>query len=116
MKFDLEKEGLESIFKPYQIRVWKHLVKYHSAISRETYENEIEWAKKQSEKPMSRASIIFFMNDMVEAGLLTYSLRTGKGGHHRVYHTKFNSLDELKSEMTKRVVAHVNKELGSIVR
>lgn len=34
---------------------------------------------------MSRASVIFFLDDMVEEGVLEYETETGKGGHHRVY-------------------------------
>jgi len=42
-------------------------------------------------RTVSRASIINFMNDMVDAGVFTYSERTGKGGYHRVY---FPAYDE----------------------
>ena len=37
------------------------------------------------ELKMSRASVIFFLDDMVEEGVLEYETETGKGGHHRVY-------------------------------
>jgi len=30
----------------------------------------------------SRASLIFFLNDMVEEGVLEYEEKTGKGGYH----------------------------------
>ncbi len=45
---------------------------------------------KESGKSISRASIIFFLNDMVDEGVLKYVERTGKGGHHRVYSPVFD--------------------------
>ncbi|MBA7493933.1 hypothetical protein ES702_04499 [subsurface metagenome] len=34
----------------------------------------------------SRASVIFFLNDMIDEGVLGWHDRTGKGGHHRLYY------------------------------
>ena len=39
----------------------------------------------ESGESKSRASIIFFLQDMVEQGILKYRHRSGKGGYHRVY-------------------------------
>ncbi len=36
-------------------------------------------------KSISRASIIFFLNRMVDQSVLGFKDATGKGGHHRVY-------------------------------
>ena len=36
-------------------------------------------------KSISRASIIFFLNRLVDDGLASYTTRTGKGGHAKVY-------------------------------
>ena len=38
------------------------------------------------DKSISRASVIFFLNRMVDQGVLDYRTATGKGGHHRVYY------------------------------
>ncbi len=68
------------------------------AISREV------WAKVNERlvgKTISRASIINFLNAMVDEGILNYDERTGKGGYHRVYRPK---LDE---PSFKRHVAQV---------
>jgi len=63
---------------------------------------------------MSRASIIFFLDDMVEAGLIGYTDKTGKGGHHRVYQPKIGIENEkaFKAEMAQRILAKVASELG----
>ena len=39
---------------------------------------------------ISRASIIFFLNRMVDEGIVGWIDRTGKGGHHKVYYSKVN--------------------------
>lgn len=36
----------------------------------------------------SRASVIFFLNDLVECGYAKWKDATGKGGHHRLYYTE----------------------------
>ena len=63
---------------------------------------------------MSRASVIFFLDDMVEEGFLGYTDKTGKGGHHRVYHPKIGIENEkaFKKEMAQRILAKVASELG----
>ena len=43
-------------------------------------------------KTISRASIIFFLNRMVDQGVLSWRDATGKGGHRKIYHPK---LDEI---------------------
>ena len=39
-----------------------------------------------AEKTISRASVIFFLNRMVDQGVLGFRDATGKGGHHRIYY------------------------------
>lgn len=41
-------------------------------------------------KSISRASVIFSLNDMVDEGILGFRDATGKGGHHRVYVAKLD--------------------------
>ena len=41
-------------------------------------------------KTISRASVIFFLNRMVDEGVLGFRDATGKGGHHRIYITKLD--------------------------
>ena len=44
---------------------------------------------------ISRASVINFLNYMVDEGLLDFETTTGKGGHRRIYHQKYD-LSEFK--------------------
>ncbi len=41
-------------------------------------------------KSISRASIIGYLNRMVDEGVLGWRDATGKGGHHRIYITKLD--------------------------
>ena len=98
--FNPENVGLSKIFRDYQEEAVKFIweVGDQGAISREV------WAKVNERlvgKTISRASIINFLNAMVDEGVLDYSERTGKGGYHRVYRPK---LDE---SSFKRYVAQV---------
>ena len=43
-------------------------------------------------KTISRASIILFLNRMVDQGVLSWRDATGKGGHKKIYHPR---LDEM---------------------
>ena len=54
-------------------------------------------------KSISRASIIFFLQDMVDAGFLEYTMGTGKGGHHRIYVPIYTET-EFKEQISKRIM------------
>ncbi len=87
--FDPANSGLSKVFKDYQEIALKFVWKKNEAgvISREVwnYVNE-----NLEGKTISRASIINFLNAMVDEGVLDYTERTGKGGYHRVYYPKLN--------------------------
>ena len=44
----------------------------------------------KGKKTISRASIINFLNSMVDEGVLHYTEITGKGGHRRIYSAKYD--------------------------
>ena len=48
------------------------------------------------DEKISRASIIFFLNDMVDEGILGFRDATGKGGHHRVYYPLMDEREFIK--------------------
>ncbi len=90
--FKTSKQGLETVMKDYQEMVMRFLWERgeEGSISKEAW---LHVNKLLSEKgrTISRASIIYFMNNMVDIGVLNYTERTGKGGYHRVY---FPAYDE----------------------
>ncbi|MCW3990297.1 MAG: hypothetical protein NWE88_09505 [Candidatus Bathyarchaeota archaeon] len=98
--FNPENVGLSKVFRDYQEEAVKFIweIGDRGAISKEV------WAKVNErlvDKTISRASIINFLNAMVDEGVLDYDERTGKGGYHRVYRSK---LDEFSF---KRYLAQV---------
>jgi predicted transcriptional regulator len=78
---DLKKEGLEMFFRDYQIAILQTLWKNPSMNSRSVW---------QQIEGISRASVINFLNAMVDEGLLTCVERSAKGGYHGVYSSKFD--------------------------
>ncbi|MBA7490195.1 hypothetical protein ES702_00730 [subsurface metagenome] len=54
----------------------------------------------------SRASVIFFLNDLVDHEYATYETTTGKGGHHRLYYTELTP-----EQFEKKVYVDINNKL-----
>ena len=118
LKFNPENEGLVKVFKDYQeeaVRfVWE--VGDPGVISRKVWEKVNE---RLVGKTISRASIINFLNAMVDEGVLDYHEETGKGGYHRVYRPK---LDEssfkryLAQVMISSLMKDYPKETKEVIR
>ncbi len=89
---DTTKIGLDAfVQQPWQAQVMKELFTRENFISREIHEfceeNDIKSIKgNHTGKPISRASVINFLNKLVNHGILGFTEETGKGGYHRVYH------------------------------
>jgi len=76
------------------------------AISREIWlhVNKLLMEKGRS---VSRASIINFANAMVDAGVLNYTEKPGKGGYHRVYSPAFDE-EGFKLHVAKTVISKLS--------
>ena len=85
-KLNPSKQGLRKTLKEYEeigLRyVWSQGEK--GGGSGKTWEAVQE--RLGPDKSISRASVIFFLNRMVDQGVLDYMSATGKGGYHRVYY------------------------------
>ena len=106
VKFDTSKEGLHTLMKPYQAALMEYIWKINEKertgiISREAHEYLHDTGK--DELKMSRASVIIFLDEMVEDGVLEYETETGKGGHHRVYFPAMN-LKQFESYVSKVIM------------
>ena len=90
-KFDPSESGLRKTLKEYQelaLRfVWE--VGEEGAYSGDVWRAVVE--RLGEGRSISRASVFFFLEKLVDDGVLGFRLRTGKGGHHRVY---FPAMDE----------------------
>ena len=114
-KFDHEKEGLSKTLKEYEVNA----LRYVWSMGEEGASSGKIWAitneRLGSDKTISRASVIFFMNRMVDQGVLNYRNATGKGGHHRIY---FPLLDEkgYKKHLLKTIVESLMRDFPEETR
>jgi len=104
-KFDTNKNGFLTLMREYQ----EICLKFIWENSEEGVTSGTAWLHtnkvlKEEDKSISRASVIIFLNDMVDEGILTFNLKTGKGGHHRVYFPAFDE-EGFKINVTKKIIS-----------
>jgi len=114
-KFYHEKEGLGKTLKEYEEIALRHLWSQgeEGVTSGKAWKAVNE--RLGADKIMSRASVIFFLNRMVDQGVLGYRSRTGKGGYHRVY---YPLLDEkaYKKYLLKTIVESLMRDFPDETR
>lgn len=112
--FNPEKDGLYKVFRDYQVEamrvVWKR--GDDGAISREVWSDVNE---KLGSRKISRASIINFLNAMVDESVLDYEEETGKGGYHRVYKPTLNE-EEFKRYLAETMISSLLKDFPAQTR
>ena len=108
-KFNPSMHGLRKTLKEYE----EAGLRYVWSIGEEGVGSGKTWVAVNEalgpDKGVSRASVIFFLNRMVDQGVLDYRSATGKGGHHRVY---FPVMDErgYKKYLLKTVVESLMRD------
>ena len=106
---DPKASGLGKVLREYQREalrfMWKSEGKGLTSRIVHSHVNE----RLNGGKSISRASIINFMNAMVDEGVFDYVEETGKGGYHRVYSAK---LDEagFKRSLAESFVSSLMKD------
>jgi hypothetical protein len=107
LELDTGEEGLAMFFKDWQIESLRYLWSIHpeGANSRAVYMN----VNKTLEGSISRASVINYLNAMVDDAMLDYTETTGKGGHHRVYTIAYTEA-EFKRHIAEIVISKLLKE------
>jgi len=108
MKFDIKQEGLHTLFKPYQAILLEWIWELNEDDRVGVNSGQAHVYLQSTPEAKSRASVIFFLNELVEEGILTYEERTGKGGHHRVYYPKLNK-DEFSDFITEIIHEKLEK-------
>lgn len=92
LKMDLSKDGLSMFLKDYQYEALNVLWKSDTGLlSRSVWEQ----VNSNMADSISRASIINYLNAMLEIGILKGEDETGKGGHRMRYSPAMNE-EELK--------------------
>jgi hypothetical protein len=83
IEYDMSQTGLRAVVKDWQEKALRVVWETSEGVnSRMVYENVNKVLGSES---ISRASVINFLEDMREMGVLRGEERTGKGGHHWVY-------------------------------
>jgi hypothetical protein len=87
LTLDLSKSGFDMFFKPYHKIVFDVLWENPEGLN-----SRMVWELVNSRLTgsISRASIINFLSDVAELGLLEYREESGKGGFHRIYWHKYD--------------------------
>lgn len=93
-KIDTSRQGIPSIMPEYQAATLKILINADKPLG----SGKI-WEKVNLLLPInqsiSRASIINYLNRLVDYEYLQFETTTGKGGHHRIYYTMIENSNDL---------------------
>ena len=97
------------MFKDYQIEAMKFA--WENAESGVTSYQAYRTVNERLEegRSISRASIINFLDRMVEEGVLDYVTKSGKGGYHRIYKPKFDE-NGFKKELAKSLLSSLMRD------
>ena len=106
--FDPKADGLSKVFRDYQEEALRIVWKSEQGVNSRFVWIHVNEAF-EGKKTISRASIINFLNAMVDEGVLNYIERSAKGGYHRVYNPK---LDEsgFKKAMAQSVISSLMRD------
>jgi len=107
LKLDTGKDDMEMFFKDWQVEALRYLwtIQPEGANSRAVWTN----VNHRLQGSISRASIINYLNAMVDDDLLAYTETTGKGGHHRIYYMKHDEA-EFKQQIAGQIITKLLKE------
>lgn len=100
MKLETEIEGLLAIWRPYQI----HIIEILLSVKNYRFSSGEVWKKTNArlgpDDSISRASVIIFLNGLVQDGIADYTEETGKGGYRKMY----KMIPETRTELTDQIV------------
>jgi predicted transcriptional regulator len=107
LTIDTSGHGLGMVLKDYQEEALRYIwgKKGEGSSSRDVWSQVNKTLKTRS---ISRASIINFLNDMVDEGALNYTEITGKGGHRIIYSTKLNEA-QFKQYVAETVLKNMTR-------
>jgi hypothetical protein len=112
---DTSGEGLAMVLKDYQEVALRYLWRLdgEGASSRDVWMQVNE--DLTGKRTISRASIINFLNSMVDESVLNYTEITGKGGHRRIYSAKYDEAG-FKQYIAKVVLGNLLRDFPEETR
>lgn len=113
LTYNLDGQGLETIFRSWQIEVFETLWKNPELSSRQVFDDVSRVLIASDGGTISRASVINFLNDMVNQKFLDYREISGKGGYKRIYRVNDKSRDEetFRVTLARLIMRHVSHEI-----
>ena len=107
LRLDTGKACLAMFFKCWQVESLRYLwrIRPKGSNSRAVWKN----VNERLHGSISRASVINFLNHMVDEAILTYEEIIGNGGRQRVYYIKYNEI-KFKQHIACRVITKLLKE------
>jgi len=115
MIFDTSGEGLLTLFKPYQAALLEHIWELNNTVRVGVTSGQAHEFLKDHPDSRSRASVIFFLNDMVEEEVLDCEERSGKGGYHRVYYLKMDR-ERFANHAVKTITEKLRESFPSVMK
>lgn len=106
-KLDAGQKGSRIVFKDYH----KATIDVLTEDPLKSWGSGAMWEEiKKRGITISRASVIFFLNFLVDDGLAEFDDATGKGGHHKLYRIPV-SLGEVKKHIAHKVIEKLGEGL-----
>jgi len=103
----LAKKGTLKLFTEYKTAIIKYLLEN---TEKGQGSGAVYQALQDQDVKASRASVIFFLNFMVDEGLCTFKNVTGKGGWHRLY-TLVHDWEGVKRHLKIRIIEGLGEAL-----
>jgi len=113
MKFDTSENGLQTLFKQYQAALLEHIWELNDPDRTGITSGQAYKFLQDHPDSKSRASVIIFLNDMVEEGVLSYEERTKRGGPYKVYLPEM-SREEFEIYIVKSIITKLEEVFPSI--
>ena len=112
-QLDTGQENLPMFFKDWELRVLKYLwdIQPSGAKSKDAWNH----LQQTMSEPVSRASVINFLKEMAEKGVLREDMEPGKGGYHGVYYSMFSE-SEFKRHLAEHFIRKLLEEYPSEAR
>ena len=106
-ELDTSQSGLGMFFRDWQIRILGYL--WGTQLNGTT--SGMVWSHLQEtmDEPVSKASVINYLKDMAENGVLREDKEPGKGGYYGVYYQKYTE-SEFKQHIAEYVIRKLLKE------
>jgi predicted transcriptional regulator len=106
--FDPSEQGLRKVMRDYQELALRYLwdEKRDGATSKMVWDHVND---NLGGRTISRASVIFFLDRIVEEGVLGYRDESGKGGYHRVYTPRMSEL-EYRKYLVRTIVESMKRD------